>query len=71
MDELFVFDPEPCDTCRTGVMLFVCYDGVRRCKKCIKVYADERGWNHIIIPHIPKKRVKREPDKNQRELKLK
>lgn len=69
MDEI-VRDPEPCDTCRIGVMLFVCYDGVRRCRRCVREYADERGWNELVIPHKSKPRKKRGPDENQRELKL-
>lgn len=68
MDELYDRDPEPCDTCRIGISLFVCYDGVRRCRRCVREYADARGWNELVIPHIPKKR-KRGPDPNQRVMK--
>lgn len=56
-DELKFRDPEPCDTCRTGVMLFVCFDGVRRCRRCVRIYAEERGWDQLVLPK--RKRIKR------------
>lgn len=42
--ELFPSDPEPCDDCEVGIMYFVCYDGIRRCRNCVHRLADEMGW---------------------------
>lgn len=34
-------DYEPCDTCNTGLMKLECFDGLRRCEKCIAKFAAE------------------------------
>ena len=64
LDELLDNDPEPCDTCGRRLMLFVSYDGVRRCRPCVRAFADERGWNQLVLPK-PKRRKKRGVDENQ------
>lgn len=66
-DELLDRDPEPCDTCRNRLALFVCYDGVRRCRPCVRAYADERGWNQLVLPST-RRRKKGLPDENQGHL---
>src|SRR5688500_8931140 len=37
-------DPEPCDTCETGISRYVCYDDIRRCRTCVFKFAKEKGW---------------------------
>lgn len=44
-------DPEPCDDCDTGISLFFCFDGVRRCKNCIWTIAVANGWD--LPPDLP------------------
>lgn len=48
-DELLLIDPEPCDTCLLGISKFECYDGYRRCQRCVTHLADQNGWNQFII----------------------
>lgn len=46
----WVTDPEPCDDCATGIMYFVCFDGVRRCRNCVREYAHLMGWDEPPPP---------------------
>lgn len=56
---------EPCDTCRTGIAKFMCFDQLRRCKTCIAKLAKEFNGP----PARPtKKRTGNEPDKAQQSL---
>jgi hypothetical protein len=44
-DELVTFDTEPCETCDTGIATMTCFDGIRRCRTCVTIYASVMGWN--------------------------
>lgn len=50
LDHPVISEPEPCDDCATGIMYFVCYDGVRRCRNCVRQHADDMGWNDPPAP---------------------
>lgn len=45
-----VLDPEPCDDCDTGIRYVTGFDGVRRCRNCVHVFAAERGWDKLPEP---------------------
>ena len=37
-------EPEPCDTCSTGIAWMLCFDGFRRCRTCVYQFAEDMGW---------------------------
>lgn len=46
-------NPEPCDDCDTGIAMFVCYDGIRRCRNCVHALAAANGWDQPPDPPTP------------------
>lgn len=45
MDELLFYNPEPCQTCSTGLQYMKCHDGVLRCRTCVNELARANGWD--------------------------
>lgn len=76
MDELLVRTPEPCDTCKSGIAKFVCFDELRRCQTCImKFIVKDMEIVPAPLPVVPpafvkQKRKKRKPgdDDDQQNL---
>lgn len=49
IDAILDVDPEPCDTCRTGIQYMMSWDGKRRCKNCVTDYAHKMGWDKMEL----------------------
>jgi hypothetical protein len=48
-DALIPVDPEPCDTCDTGICYMHCWDRKRRCRNCVQELARKFGWDKFEL----------------------
>lgn len=44
-DVIMPVDPEPCQTCDTGIVYINCWDGKARCRNCVQSLGSRLGWN--------------------------
>jgi hypothetical protein len=49
IDAILEVNPEPCESCRTGIEYMTCWDGRRRCKNCVQEYARKMGWDKMEL----------------------
>lgn len=49
IDAILPVNPEPCETCETGIEYFTCWDGRRRCRNCVQDYARKMGWDKMEL----------------------
>ncbi len=45
IDAVMPVDPEPCETCTTGIRYIMSWDSVGRCRNCVMDYARKMGWD--------------------------
>ncbi len=65
IDALINVDPEPCQTCDTGIVYIHCWDHKARCRNCVQTVARELGfdkwemdwdWDRKPVADIPTRR---------------
>lgn len=60
VDVIIDVDPEPCETCDTGIQYMKCWDGRVRCRNCVQSLARKMEWDKVSLSpeqEAPQKRT--------------
>lgn len=59
IDAIMPVNPEPCETCETGIEYITCWDGRKRCRNCVQDYARKMGWDKMELSDVAAEKAER------------